>query len=71
MLWHSAKTPNPGTKAWSAQTLLVGAYFELSFLGYGFLIHLSNRSGSPLLLPRGSESRAVGPVGKMNKETIA
>ena len=23
------------------------------------------------LLPRGSESRAVGPVGKMNKETIA
>jgi hypothetical protein len=27
--------------------LLVGAYFELSFLGYGFLIHLSNRSDSP------------------------
>ena len=29
------------------QKLLVGAYFELSFLGYGFLIHLSNRSDSP------------------------
>ena len=27
--------------------LSVGAYFELSFLGYGFLIHLSNRSDSP------------------------
>ena len=23
------------------------------------------------LLPRGSESRAVGPIGKMNKETAA
>src|SRR6185369_12871105 len=47
MLWHSVETPNLGTMAWSAQTLLVGAYFELSFLGYGFLIHLSNRSDSP------------------------
>ena len=31
----------------SPQTLSVGAYFELSFLGCGFLIHLSNRSDSP------------------------
>ena len=31
----------------SAQKLSVGAYFELSFLGCGFLIHLSNRSDSP------------------------
>jgi hypothetical protein len=31
----------------SPQKLLVGAYFELLFLGYGFLIHLSNRSDSP------------------------
>src|SRR6185436_10039025 len=46
MLWHSHETPNPGTMAWSAQTLLVGAYFELSFLGCGFLIHHSNRSDS-------------------------
>ena len=29
------------------QKLLVGAYFELSFQGCGFLIHLSNRSDSP------------------------
>ena len=29
------------------QKLLVGVYFELSFLGCGFLIHLSNRSDSP------------------------
>ena len=29
------------------QKLSVGAYFELSFLGCGFLIHLSNRSDSP------------------------
>ena len=27
-----------------------GAYFELSFLGCGFLIHLSNRSDSPRFL---------------------
>ena len=47
MLWHSAETPNPGTMPWSTHTLLVGAYFELSFLGCGFLIHLSNRSNSP------------------------
>src|SRR6185503_14411159 len=47
MLWHSAETPNPGTMVWSPQTRLVGAYFELSFLGCGFLIHLSNRSDSP------------------------
>ena len=31
----------------SAQKLSVGAYFEISFLGCGFLIHLSNRSDSP------------------------
>ena len=31
----------------SPQKLLVGAYFELSFLGCGFLIHLSNRYDSP------------------------
>src|SRR6185312_3278529 len=29
------------------QKLTVGAYFELSFLGCGFLIHLSNRYDSP------------------------
>ena len=29
------------------QKLSVGAFFELSFLGCGFLIHLSNRSDSP------------------------
>jgi hypothetical protein len=29
------------------QKLSVGAYFELSFLGCGFLIHLSNKSDSP------------------------
>ena len=29
------------------QKLSVGAYFELSFLGCSFLIHLSNRSDSP------------------------
>ena len=29
------------------QKLLVGAYFELSFLACGFLIHLSNKSDSP------------------------
>ena len=29
------------------QKLSVGAYFELSLLGCGFLIHLSNRSDSP------------------------
>ena len=27
--------------------LLVGAYFELLFIGCGFLIHLSNRSDNP------------------------
>ena len=31
----------------SPQKLLVGAYFEILFLGCGFLIHLSNRSDSP------------------------
>ena len=31
----------------SPQKLLVGAYFELLFLGCGFLINLSNRSDSP------------------------
>ena len=33
--------------------LSVGAYFELSFLGCGFLIHLSNRSDSLDSEPRG------------------
>ena len=32
---------------YSAPKLSVGAYFELSFLGCGFLMHLSNRSDSP------------------------
>ena len=32
------------------QKLLIGAYFELLFLGCGFLIHLSNRSDSPRFL---------------------
>ena len=31
----------------SPQKLSVGAYFELLFLGCGFLIHLSNMSDSP------------------------
>ena len=31
----------------SPQKLLFGAYFELLFLGSGFLIHLSNRSDNP------------------------
>ena len=31
----------------SPQKLSVGAYFELLFLGCGFLIYLSNRSDSP------------------------
>ena len=31
----------------SPQKHSVGAYFELLFLGCGFLIHLSNRSDSP------------------------
>ena len=31
----------------SPQKLSVGAYFELSFLGCGFLIHLSNMSNGP------------------------
>ena len=31
----------------SPPKLSVGAYFELSFLGCGFLIHLSNRYDSP------------------------
>ena len=31
----------------SPPNLSVGAYFELSFLGCGFLIHLSNRYDSP------------------------
>ena len=33
--------------------LIVGAYFELSFLGCGFLIHLSNRPDSPRFRARG------------------
>ena len=49
--------PSHGARVWCLgrvpkhryhwQELLVGAYFELSFLGCGFLIHLSNRSDSP------------------------
>ena len=35
------------------QKLLVGAYFELSFLGCGFLIHLSNRYDTLDFEPRG------------------
>ena len=31
----------------SPQKLSVGAYFDLLFIGCGFLIHLSNRSDSP------------------------
>src|SRR6185312_8385304 len=86
MLWHSAETPNPGTMAWSTQTLLVGAYFEHSFLGCGFLIHLSNRSDSPRFRapwkkirqkygtqqePSLFKGSKSSAVGKMNKETTA
>ena len=35
------------------QKLSVGAYFELLFLGCGFLIHLSNRYDSPRFRARG------------------
>ena len=31
----------------SPQKLSIGAYFELTFLGCGFLIHLSNKSDNP------------------------
>ena len=37
----------------SPQKHSVAAYFELLFLGCGFLIHLSNRSDSPRFRPRG------------------
>ena len=45
------------------QKLLVGAYFELSFLGCGFLIHLSNRSDSPRFWAPRHQTRApwLGP----------
>ena len=44
-----AQEPVSGSKGLVIQPpkLSVGAYFDLSFLGYGFLIHLSNRSDSP------------------------
>ena len=46
--WQSLITPRsrpPLLLKWFL--LSVGVYFELSFLGCGFLIHLSNRSDSP------------------------
>ena len=39
--------------------LLVGAYFELSFIGCGFRIHLSNRSDSQLVHILSFRSQAV------------
>ena len=46
------------------QKLSVGAYFELSFLGCGFLIHLSNRSDSPRFPDPTHQTRApwLGPL---------
>ena len=43
--------------------LSVGAYFELSFLGCGFLIHLFNRSDSPRFRAPRHQTRApwLGP----------
>ena len=56
--WCPGLVPRPSAKAQEpvARTrglvifppkLSVGAYFELSYLGCGFLIHLSNRSDTP------------------------
>ena len=49
--WLSAKAQEPVARSRGLVIQLpkhlVGAYFELSFLGYGFLIHLSNRSDNP------------------------
>ena len=56
--WHPGLVYRPSAKAQEPVArsrglviqppkLSVGAYFELSFLGCGFLIHLSNRSDSP------------------------
>ena len=44
--------------------LSVGAYFELLFLGCGFLIHLSNRSDSPRFPDPTHQTRApwLGPL---------
>ena len=57
MLWHSAETPNPGIHS-------VLAYFEISFLGCGLLIHLSNRSDSPRFPDPTHQTRApwLGPL---------
>ena len=46
------------------QKLSVGANFELSFLGCGFLIHLSNRSDSPRFSDPTHQTRApwLGPL---------
>ena len=41
--WCLGRVPN---HRYQWQELSVGAYFELSFIGCGFLIHLSNRSDS-------------------------
>ena len=43
----------------SPQKLSVGAYFELSFLGCGFLIHLSNKSDSPRFLPNSRRQNLI------------
>ena len=49
--WPSSKAQEPVASSRllviQPPKLSVGAYFELSFLGCGFLIHLSNRSASP------------------------
>ena len=42
--WCLSRVPN---HRYQWQELSVGAYIELSFIGCGFLIHLSNRSDSP------------------------
>ena len=49
--------------AWSAQTLLVGAYFELSFLGCGFLIHLFQQDRQPSI-PTGTTTLDSEPRGR-------
>ena len=68
------------------QKLSVGEHFELSFLGCGFLIHLSNRSDCPRFRapwkkirqkygtqqePSLFKGSKSSAVGKMNKETTA
>ena len=44
---HRNQWPEVEGLLFSPQKLSVIAYFELSFLGCGFLIHRSNRSDSP------------------------